>query len=150
MLYATGMFVPDPFIYLRLRGRSCAVMSDLEIDRARREMSGCRVLSLGDLQRKLTRRGEAPGFAGIVRSLLRERRISSVQVPNNFPLGLAVELQRLGIRVNARPGPLFPERERKSPAEVKKLRAALAMAEAGMAAGIQALRSARIGKARRL
>lgn len=37
MLYATGLFAPDPFIYLRLRGRALIVMSDLEIDRARRE-----------------------------------------------------------------------------------------------------------------
>ena len=42
MLYATGMFVPDPFIYLRLRGRATVVMSDLEIDRARRQCPHCR------------------------------------------------------------------------------------------------------------
>ena len=30
MLYATGMFVPDPFIYLRLKGREYLCMSDLE------------------------------------------------------------------------------------------------------------------------
>ncbi|NDE30164.1 MAG: hypothetical protein EB076_08875, partial [Flavobacteriia bacterium] len=37
MLYATGMFVPDPFIYLRVRGRSFLCMSDLELDRAAKE-----------------------------------------------------------------------------------------------------------------
>ena len=37
MLYAVGMFVPDPFIYLRNRGRNYIVVSDLEIDRARRQ-----------------------------------------------------------------------------------------------------------------
>src|SRR5207249_11817949 len=46
MLYAVGMFVPDPFIYLRLRSRSYIVMSDLEIDRAHRHAPHCRVLSL--------------------------------------------------------------------------------------------------------
>ena len=46
MLYATNMFVPDPFIYLRLRGRAVIVMSDLEIDRARKQAPHCRVLSL--------------------------------------------------------------------------------------------------------
>ena len=29
MLYATGMFVPDPFIYLRLKGREYLCMSCL-------------------------------------------------------------------------------------------------------------------------
>ena len=37
MLYATGMFVPDPFIYLRLKGREYLCMSDLELDRAAKE-----------------------------------------------------------------------------------------------------------------
>ena len=37
MLYAVGMFVPDPFVYLRVRGREMIVISDLEIDRARRQ-----------------------------------------------------------------------------------------------------------------
>ena len=44
MLYAVGMFVPDPFIYLRLRGRDYIVMSDLEIDRARQAAPHCRAL----------------------------------------------------------------------------------------------------------
>src|SRR5262245_54703184 len=151
MLYAVGMFVPDPFIYLQLRGRSYVVMSDLEIDRARRLATHCRVLSLGDVQRKLRRAGNGKaGLAEVDRHLLREKRIQSVLVPNNFPLGLAVELQRLGIRLRARPGTFFPERERKSPAEVKKISEALMMAEEGMAEGIHALSRARIGKDRRL
>src|ERR1051325_6558711 len=53
MLYAVGMFVPDPFIYLRLRGRASIVMSDLEIDRARKQAPHCRVLSLSKYQKKL-------------------------------------------------------------------------------------------------
>jgi Xaa-Pro aminopeptidase len=151
MLYAVGMFVPDPFIYLRLRGQSYVVMSDLEIDRARRLATHCRVLSLGDYQKKLRNIGKGKaGPAEVVHYLLREKRIQSVLVPNNFPLGLAVGLQRLGVRVRARPGTFFPERERKSPAEVKKISAALGMAEAGMAEGIRTLKLARIGKDRRL
>ena len=53
MLYAVGMFVPDPFIFLRSRGRNYMVMSDLEIDRARKQAPHCRVLSLSRYQRKL-------------------------------------------------------------------------------------------------
>lgn len=44
MLYAVGMFIPDPFIFLRLRGRDHLVVTDLEVDRARREAPHCRVL----------------------------------------------------------------------------------------------------------
>ncbi len=45
MLYATGLFVPDPFIYLSFGRRPWLVLSDLEIDRARREAPHCRAVS---------------------------------------------------------------------------------------------------------
>jgi Xaa-Pro aminopeptidase len=73
-----------------------------------------------------------------------------VLVPGNFPLGLADDMRRRGIRVRCRPGTFFPARECKSPAEVRKIRAALRMAEAGMAAGMEALKAAGIGQGRRL
>ena len=103
MLYAVGMFVPDPFIYFRIRGRDHIVMSDLEIDRARRTAPHCRVLSLNSLQEKLRQAGiKPPGYAWVIRAILRAKRIRRVVVPGNFPLGLADELKRLGISVKAR------------------------------------------------
>src|SRR6185295_3620859 len=150
MLYATGIFVPDPFIFLRLRGRNFLVMSDLEIDRARHQAPHCRVLSLSRYQKKLRDAGvRRTGFAAVIRQILRERRVQSVIVPDTFPLGLALELQKLGVKVKAR-ADFLPQREQKTSAEVKKISAALMMAEVGMAEGIQALKSAKIGRDRRL
>ena len=141
MLYAVGMFVPDPFIYLRSRGRNYVVMSDLEFDRARKQAPHCRVLSLSRYQQKLRREGvKRPGLAEVIPALLRERGIRRVVVPQDFPYGLAADLQRRRIRVKPRPGSFFPEREFKSAAEVKKISAALLMAEIGMAEAIQVLR----------
>jgi Xaa-Pro aminopeptidase len=151
MLYATGLFVPDPFIYLHTRGRPLIVMSDLEIDRARAQAPHCRVASLGQYQQKLRAQGiMRPGLAHVVRQILREKGIRRVTVPDNFPLGLATDLEKLGIPVKARPGNFFPEREIKSAAEVRKISAALAMAEAGMAEAMQVLRPAKIGRDRKL
>lgn len=150
MLYATGIFVPDPFIFLRLRGRNLIVMSDLEIDRAREQAPHCRVLSLSGYQKKLRAEGvKHPGFAQVIARILREKKISSLSVPHNFPLGLAAELQRFRIKLTPR-ADFFPGREFKSPAEVKKISAALMMAEVGMAEGIHALKNSKIGKDGRL
>ena len=141
MLYAVGMFVPDPFIYLRWRGRASLVMSDLEIDRARREAPHCRLLALSSYQDKLRRTGvKSPGHAHVIAVILREQRIRRVLVPPNFPLGLALELKRLGISVRPTRGNFFPQREQKQPAEIKKISAALMMAEVGMAEAMQVLR----------
>jgi len=151
MLYATGLFAPDPFIFLRLRGRPLIVMSDLEIDRARRDAPHCRVLALNQYQDKLRQAGvKSPGHARVVAAVLRERHLRRVVVPANFPLALAGELKRLGISVTASRGPIFPQREAKRPEEVKKISAALMMAEVGMSEAMQVLRAARIGRDRRL
>jgi Xaa-Pro aminopeptidase len=150
MLFATGMFVPDPFIFLRLRGKDFIVMSDLEIDRAKQQAPHCKVLSLSAYQKKVSASGAKPGgFAPIIQAILREKQIRSVLVPHNFPLGLAKDLQRLRVKVEVKQD-FFSEREIKSSAEVKKISAALMMAEVGMAEAMQALKSSKVARDRRL
>jgi Xaa-Pro aminopeptidase len=151
MLYAVGVFVPDPFIFLRLDGKGHMVMSDLEVDRARVEAPHCRVHSLSRCLKKLRDGGvKQPGFAHVIRLLLKARRLRKIFVPSNFPLGLARELAKLKVKVKVKPGVFLPERECKTAEEVKKISAALMMAEVGLAEGILALKNAKIGKHRRL
>jgi len=150
MLYAVGTFVPDPFIYLRTGGRPLIVLSDLEIDRARREAPHCRVASLSAYQQKLRRDGvKSPRHAHVIRQILREQKIRRASVPDDFPFGLARDLKKLGIKLKPRAG-FFPKREIKSADEVRKISAALVMAEVGMAEGMQALRLSKIGRNRQL
>jgi Xaa-Pro aminopeptidase len=150
MLYATGLSVGDPFIYLNFGRQPLIVMSDLEIDRARRQAPQCRTVSLSAYQQKLRRDGvKFPGFAHVVREILRERKTRRVTVPENFPLGLARELKRLGIKLKTQAG-FFPQREFKSADEVRKISAALMMAEVGMAEGMEVLRRSKIGRNRKL
>ena len=151
MLYATGLSVPDPFIYLNFGRRPLIVLSDLEIDRARKQVPHCRAVSLSACQQKLRRDGvKFPGVPHVIRDLLRERKVRRAVVPDGFPLGIAKELKKLGVKVRPRPGHFFPKREFKTADEVRKISAALVMAEVGMAEGIQALRLAKIGKNRQL
>ncbi len=150
MLYATGLFVPDPFIYLNFGGRPLLVMSDLEIDRARAQAPHCRIVSLGACQQKLRRDGvKSPGFARVIREILREKKIRRAIVPDDFPLGLARELKKLGIKLKPRSS-FFPRREVKSADEVRKISAALMMAEVGMAEGMEVLRRSKIARNRKL
>ncbi len=151
MLYAVGMFVPDPFIYLRLRGKCHVVMSDLEIDRARQQAGHCRAISLSRCQAALRKQGvQHPTLAHVIRLVLQGKRLGKVLVPHTFPLGLAQQLRRLRVRVEVKPGGLFPQREIKTATEVKKISAALMMAEVGLAEGIQALKNAKVARNRRL
>ncbi|MFM2296164.1 MAG: Xaa-Pro aminopeptidase [Verrucomicrobiota bacterium] len=151
MLYAARLFVPDPFIWARVRGRDHIVMSDLEIDRARIQAPHCRVHSLSKLHKKLRDSGmKRPSLADVTVLLLRELRVKKVFVPDNFPLGLANDLAKQKISVTAKRDGFFPTRELKTPDEIRHLTAALRLTEAGLAAGIAALRASKIGKARQL
>ena len=72
MLYAVGVFVPDPFIYLRANGRPTIILSDLELDRARRAAPHCRVVSLTRIQERLRKDGaKKTGLPQAIRHLLR-------------------------------------------------------------------------------
>jgi len=145
MLYATRMFVPDPFIWIEARGRTYAVMSDLEIDRARKAATVDRVLSYAHYQQRLKREGiRQPRFSDVIKCIFRELRIRRVEVPVTFPLGLARKLG--GIRISVKPEPFLPEREIKSSSEIARLAEAIRLSEHGMQAAIDVLRSSQVDR----
>jgi Xaa-Pro aminopeptidase len=152
MLYATGgFFAPDPFIFFRHRGRSYMVMSDLEIDRAKKQAAVDYVLSLSAYQKYLTEIVKRrPGTADVLKMIFRGRGIRTAIVPSNFPTLLADHLRSEGFAVKVRQDPFFPQRERKRTDEVKKISDSLRVAEVGLDAGIKALKKARIGRDRYL
>src|SRR5712691_6994804 len=113
MLYATRFFAPDPFLFIQARGRRLVVMSDLELDRARRQAAVDRVLSWTRLSRRLEAAGRRPTVAAVAARVLADLRRRSVVVPRSFPLGLAEDLRRLRVRVRPAPDPFWPERELK-------------------------------------
>ncbi len=152
LLYAIRMFIPDPLIYLRLDGRCHLVVSELELGRVRKQAPHCRVTSLTQCWNKLQATGnrQQTDTAQVIRLLLREKKIRRVIVPETFPIGLARRLRDLKVKLKVSRDGIFPQRVFKSPEEVKKISAALLMAEVGLAEGIQALKQCRITRDRKL
>ena len=151
MLYAASFFAPDPFIFFHHRGKRYLVMSDLEIDRARKQAEVDHVLSISACQAQLRKSGNAsPGTVDILQLICREKGIRSVTVPANFPALLTEELRTRKLAVEIKRDPFFSARERKREDEVKKIRDSLRVAELGLEAGIRALKRARIGRDRYL
>src|SRR5919201_1857274 len=103
MLYATRFFAPDPFLFVEARGRRLVVMSDLELDRARKHAAVDRVLSWSRLARRLQAGGRRPTVAAVAARVLGDLRLRSVLVPRSFPLGLAEDLCRLRVSVRTAP-----------------------------------------------
>ena len=136
ILYPTGFFAPDPFLFVELGGRRILVASDLEIDRARKQATVDRVRSWSRVARRLEREGKRPSAAQVIARVMRDLGERRAVVPRSFPLGLAMELDELGLRLELGGEPFWPEREMKRPAEVRAIEAALRAAEAGLEAGI--------------
>ncbi|HEY2990187.1 MAG TPA: Xaa-Pro peptidase family protein [Candidatus Binatia bacterium] len=151
MLYATSFFAPDPFIYFQHRGRKYLVMSDLEIDRAKRQAEVDHVLSLSHYQAELRKRGtQVPTTADVVERIFCDKGIKRIVAPANFPTALADELRARRFNLQIRKDPFFSEREKKRTDEVLKISHSLRAAEIGLEAGIETLRKAKIGRDRYL
>jgi Xaa-Pro aminopeptidase len=141
MLYAVGFFVPDPFIFFQHKNAKYAVMSDLEIDRAKKQAHVDRVLSLSLYQKKLRKLGKSPAtMADILDLLFRERGIRSLVVPANFSALLADQLRAKGYNLSIKRDPFWNERETKSNREVNQIAESLRIARLGLEAGIRMLK----------
>ncbi len=147
MLYATGFQAPDPFLFLEHEGVKTIVLGDLEFDRGRREAKVDEILPLSEMAREV---GGRPSMPAIAVHLLQRCKVRRVDVPADFPLGMARVLESAGIRVAAVGGHFWPQRETKSAEELAHIRRALRIAATGIQRAVEVLRSAKIGKNDRL
>jgi Xaa-Pro aminopeptidase len=147
MLYVTRFRAPDAFVFLESQGRTVLLLSDLELDRGRREAQVDEVASYSELEKELQgAKKQRPTFANVVSEFLKRRGVRHVVTPRDFPLGLAQSLRGERIRVEAAEGAFWPQRQFKTAQEVEALKAALRIAEAGMARGHDVLRASKARK----
>src|SRR4051812_34021249 len=140
MLYATRFLAPDAFIFLEERGKRTLVLSDLEIDRARKQAQADEFVSYSGLEREVQGgQKKTPAYEKVLSHFLRKRGVRAALVPANFPLGFAQELEASKIRLRTTNGLFWPEREAKTEEELKLMRRALQITEAGMGRGVEGL-----------
>lgn len=151
MLYATQFFAPDPFIFLQQNGRRTLVLSDLEIDRGRRQAEADEILPYSQFEKEVQGNNrKAPLYEKVLAHFLTKKKVRSAIVPANFPLGYARELESKKIRLQPANELFWPARETKGESELRQMRKALEITEAGMARGIEVLKQAKPGKGQQL
>src|SRR3954454_24401814 len=151
MLYATRFFAPDAFIFLEEGGKRTLVLSDLEIDRARKQAQADEFVSYSALEREVQgNQKKAPPYEKVLSHFLRKCGVDSAIVPASFPLGFAQELEASKITLRATKELYWPERETKTEQELKLMRRALQITEAGMARGIEVLAASKPGPGKNL
>jgi Xaa-Pro aminopeptidase len=116
LYYATRFRAPDAFLFFMYRGKKYLVLSDLEIDRARREAKVDEVLSLNPYLMRLMHLRK-PRQSDLIHEVLSERRIRRLIVPMGTSFALVDGLRKRGYRVEAGPNPFFQERLTKTAEE---------------------------------
>ena len=151
MLYATGIFIGDPFIFLQQDGKRTLVLSDLEIDRAKKNAKADEFVMLSALEREVQGKMEqAPPYEKVLAHFLTKRGVKRALVPANFPLAYANEIKRRGITLETSNGLFWPAREKKTAEEIKLLERALRITETGLKRGIEILKASRPGTGKKL
>lgn len=151
ILYATKFWAPDPFMFLERNGKRTLVLSDLEIDRGRKQAEADEFVMFSELEREVQGKSKkAPPYEKVLAHFLKKRGVRSASVPANFPLRYAEELAANKIRVRATNGLFWPEREAKSDKEVGLMGQALRITEKGLKRAIEVLKASKPGAGKRL
>jgi Xaa-Pro aminopeptidase len=149
-LYFGGVDAPDPFVALSLKGRRIGIVSALEFGRVKKNSLFDEVLPLEAWQDKARKAwpGTKPGPARVIAALAKERGAGIFTVPDDFPAGLYDQLRSLKVKLAIADGPLFPEREIKTPTEAAAIREGNRCSAAGIGAAEKLLRRSRIKNGR--
>jgi Xaa-Pro aminopeptidase len=138
--------VPDAFVAFGAGGKKYAVVSALEFGRVQKESAFDEVLPLekwmDQARAKWPRRAVGP--AEVIALVAKEYGRKSFTIPDDFPARLYRDLRALGVDVQPANGPLFPEREIKTPAEAAALREGNRCSAAGIAAAERVLKASTI------
>ncbi len=141
MLYATRFFVPDPFIFLEQNGKRTIVLSDLEIDRARKQARADEFVSLSQIEREVQgTQKKAPPFEKVMSHFLRKRGVRSRGCAREFSARLR---ERTGVAENSgrvRPTDFSGRNAKPNPRRnCKQMRRALAITEKRLARAMEVL-----------
>lgn len=124
LYYASGFAAYDPFIYLERRGKKYLVLSDLEIDRGKKESKVDKVLPLSKYEEIAKSRGKNPKDILVILDLIfRDFKIKRISMPKSTGFDLVDRLRKSGYRVTPGPSPFYPQRLIKSAEEVRNIEA---------------------------
>lgn len=149
LYYATRFVAPDAFCYIEIKGKKHLLMSDLEVDRARKESLVDQVHSLSQLARDFQKKHDRrPSYVDLIEEFLKNRKVQKLTVPGNFSIEYADPLRKRGFSLEFRKDPFFESRTVKTAAEVKAIQQAIRFTEAAIQKAIDTIRKSVIKKGR--
>ena len=125
MRYATGLDIPDPFIYAELSEKKYVIVSSLELSRAKKEAKrGIKVIFVEDVDTSNIRipKTRKQNLADLASSFLLSYNVTEVQVPHNTWTLHTDTFREHNLRVKLA-NPFFPERLIKTEDELRSIKA---------------------------
>jgi len=146
--YLSGFCAPDPFLFLKTESANHLVVSSMEKGRAEKQSKrGTQVHTPADLGLSRKQSGK---IVNQIAALAEKAKISRLQVPPDFPVGIFLALKKRGFNVSVVKKPICPERKTKTQAEIAHLRASQRAAVAAMDAAVALIGAAKIDRQGRL
>jgi Xaa-Pro aminopeptidase len=144
-LYFSRVDVHDPFIAFGVGKKRITVQSALEFGRIKKAKTFNQVLSLEEWRARAAKRWPRRriGIAETIAELAHAYRVSRFRVADDFPAGIYVTLRKLGLQLELSDGPLFPQREIKSPAEAAAIEEGNRLCSIGFSVAEKILRASR-------
>jgi Xaa-Pro aminopeptidase len=147
LYYATKFIAPDAFVFAQVRGKKHILVSDLEIDRAKKQARVHGVFSTSQLAAEYKQKHKkACSFIDLVLYFLKILKIKSVLVPGNFPIQYYVPLRHAGLQIQYKSGIFFEERLFKDREEIAAITRALRATEKAAYEAIRTLKKSVIRK----
>lgn len=146
MFYATGILIPDDFVYLEKNGKKTIYASDLEFNRAKKEATVDEVINFSRYGKGIDRNT----FGGVLSVILKENKIKEVLVPGNFKMKYAEILMKNKIKIKVKQGSFFEGRAVKTENEIKKIKAVQKVNERAMENAISIIKKSKIRKDKKL
>lgn len=146
LYYKTGFFMPDSCIYIENGGNRMLFLSDLELDRGKKEADVDEVFSISEYMKKIpSRKRKTAGFSDITNLIFKEYRIRKAVVPGRFPVRYADELRKFGYTITCkRKEPFFDERLKKTEQEIKLVKDSLKKTAMAMEIAVKKIMSSEI------
>jgi Xaa-Pro aminopeptidase len=145
LYYTTKFIAPDAFVFVQTRGKKYILVSDLEIDRAKKQACVNAVVSTSRLAAEYKQKHKkACSFIDLVLYFLKKLDIQSVLVPGNFPVQYYAPLKHAGLRIQYKNGIFFEERRVKDRVEISAITRALCATEKAAHEAVKTLKRSMI------
>ncbi len=146
MFYATGILIPDDFIFLEKNKRKIIYVSDLEFNRAKKMATVDEVINLS----KIVQGASKYTYSDILKVIFKENKIKRVLVPGDFKIKYAEILRKNKIKIEVKPGMFFEARNKKNKKEIECIAAVQRVNEKAMSKAVGIIKKSKIRKDKKL